>query len=215
MQNNTIQISKSAKYVTLGQVTDALEQLWYIFHGYGQLANDILQEFSYFDKGTRLFVAPEGLSRFYINGTEGKVGASWMTSEERLTEISDYIQYIKAVHEKVTSEMPDKDIKTVLFGFSQGVATVCRWLEQLQVDADKLILWAGTIPPETDLWRIKAHYPSLEVYLIAGTQDPYARSDIIREQEERLEKAALNYRKIRFDGKHELHPPTLVKLFNL
>jgi hypothetical protein len=138
------------------------------------LATDIIQEFSYFAKGTRYFVAPEGLSRFYLSGSTDTIGASWMTREERKSEI--------------------------------------RWLEQAKIQADKLILWAGSIPPETDLWRIKAHYPELEVFLIAGTKDPYARSDIIKEQEERLEKADLHYRKIRFEGTHELHPPTLMRL---
>ena len=37
-------------------------------------------------------------------------------------------------------------------------------------------------------------------------------AEVLKEQEERLEKAAMHYRKIRFEGKHELHPPTLRKL---
>ena len=94
------------------------------------------------------------------------------------------------------------------------MSTVCRWLGQLKIEADLLVLWAGIIPPDVDLWKIKAHYPSLQVYLVAGTQDPYARSDVIKEQEERLEKAEMHYRKIRFDGKHELHVPTLTNFID-
>jgi predicted esterase len=97
-------------------------------------------------------------------------------------------------------------------GFSQGVSTVCRWLEQVSIRADRLILWAGTIPPELDLWKIKAHYPKLEVFLVVGTKDPFAKPGIIKEDEERLEKSEFHYQKIRFEGKHELHPPTLRKL---
>ena len=97
-------------------------------------------------------------------------------------------------------------------GFSQGVSTVCRWLEQVSVQADRLILWAGTIPPELDLWKIKAHYPDLEVFLVVGTQDRFANPGTIKEEEARLERFELHYRKIRFEGKHELHPPTLRKL---
>ena len=97
-------------------------------------------------------------------------------------------------------------------GFSQGVSTVCRWLEQVSVRADRLILWAGTIPPELDLWKIKAHYPKLEVFMVVGTQDPFAKPGTIKEEEERLERSELNYQKIRFEGKHQLHPPTLRKL---
>jgi predicted esterase len=212
MQNRAITVPKTARFVTLGQPTQALKQVWYVFHGYGQLATDFIQEFAYIADGSRYFIAPEGLSRFYCSGANGKVGASWMTREERLDEIADYLSYTNAVYEKVTKEIPELDVKRVLLGFSQGVSTVCRWLEQVSIQADRLILWAGTIPPELDLWKIKAHYPKLEVYLVVGTQDRFANPSIIKEDEARLEKFELHYRKIRFEGKHELHPPTLRKL---
>jgi predicted esterase len=212
MQTRGIKVPKSARYVTLGQPTTALKQIWYVFHGYGQLATDFIQEFAYIADGSRYFIAPEGLSRFYCSGSSGRVGASWMTREDRLDEISDYLTYTNAVYEKVTREIPHESVKNVLLGFSQGVSTVCRWLEQVSVRVDRLILWAGTIPPELDLWKIRAHYPKLEVFMVVGTQDPFAKPGTIKEEEERLEKFELNYQKIRFEGKHELHPPTLRKL---
>jgi len=212
MQTRGITVPRSARYVTLGQPTTALKQVWYVFHGYGQLATDFIQEFAYIADGSRYFVAPEGLSRFYRSGSSGKVGASWMTREERLDEICDYLTYTNAVYETVTREIPHAHIKNVLMGFSQGVSTVCHWLEQVSVRADRLILWAGTIPPELDLWKIRVHYPKLEIFIVVGTQDPFAKHGIIKEEEERLERSELNYQKIRFEGKHELHPPTLRKL---
>lgn len=212
MEEKIIEISKSARYITLGQSSDALKQVFYLFHGYGQLASSFMEEFSYIAHGSRYFIAPEGLSRFYLSGSSGKVGASWMTSEDRKHEILDYLQYLDRVYEEVNQNLPEIKLNTILMGFSQGVATVCRWLEQLRVPAEKLILWAGKIPPDLDLWRVKAHYPDLEVFLVSGTKDPFVRSEILREQEERLEKADLHYRKIRFEGKHEIHPPTLRKI---
>jgi predicted esterase len=212
MQNRAITIPKTARFATLGQPTNALKQVWYVFHGYGQLASNFLQEFAYIADGSRYFIALEGLSRFYCSGLTGKVGASWMTKEDRLYEISDYLNYTNAVYNIVKKELPDQNIKKVLLGFSQGVATVCRWLEQVNIEADRLILWAGTIPPELDLWKIKAHYPDLQVFLVVGTKDPYANPGIIKEEEARLEKFELHYKKIRFEGKHEMHPPTLRKL---
>ena len=212
MQTRGITVPRSARSITLGQPTQALKQVWYVFHGYGQLATEFIQEFAYIADGTRYFIAPEGLSRFYCSGSSGKVGASWMTREERLDEIADYLTYTNAVYENVTREISQEHTKSVLLGFSQGVSTVCRWLEQVSVRADRLILWAGTIPPEVDLWKIKAHYPALEVILVVGTKDQFAKPGMIREDEERLEKSELHYQKVRFEGKHELHPPTLRKL---
>lgn len=212
MQKNLISVNRTARYFTLGQPTNSLEQVWYIFHGYGQSASELLEQFAYFEKGTRYFIAPEGLSRLYVSGHSGKVGASWMTKECRENEIADYLNYINALYKQIQENLPEKEIKSVLFGFSQGVATLCRWLGQVSINADRLILWAGTIPDDVDLWRIKAHYPQLHVDLVYGTQDAFACPDVIKEQEERLQKAEMNYRKIRFDGKHEIHPPTMTKL---
>ena len=212
MQTRGITVPRSARFVTLGQPTQALRQVWYVFHGYGQLATDFIQNFAYIADGTRFFIAPEGLSRFYCSGSSGKVGASWMTREDRLDEISDYLSYTNAVYEQITREIPNEEIKNILLGFSQGVSTVCRWLEQVSVKAHRLILWAGSIPQELDLWKIKAHYPDLEVFIVVGTKDRYANPALIRDDEARLEKFELHYRKVRFEGKHELHPPTLRKL---
>jgi predicted esterase len=213
MQEKYLKVEKMARYTTLGQRSDILKRVVYLFHGYGQLATSFIEEFSCFADVKNYFIAPEGLSRFYISGTSGKVGASWMTSENREQEISDYLTYLDSVHEIEHKGLAGKDIQTIIFGFSQGVATACRWLENLKVKADQLILWGGAIPPEVALWRIKAYYPKLEVILVAGLKDPFVRSDLLKEQEGRLEKAEIDYRKIRFDGKHELHPPTLRKLF--
>ena len=212
MQENYLHVKKTARYTTLGQRSAAVQKVIYLFHGYGQLATSFIEEFVYFADGTKYFIAPEGLSRFYISGSKGKVGASWMTSENREQEIYDYLAYLDAVYQAENKQFSGEQIQTILLGFSQGVATVCRWLENLNVKADRLILWGGEIPPELALWRIRAHYPDLEVYLVAGTKDPFVRIDLLKEQEERLENAEIHYRKIRFDGKHELHPPTLQRI---
>lgn len=213
MQENFLKVEKTARYTTLGQRSDALEKVIYLFHGYGQLATSFIEEFVYFADGTKYFIAPEGLSRFYISGSSGKVGASWMTSENREQEMSDYLAYLDAVYETEEKQILKKNVQTILLGFSQGVATACRWLGNFKVNVDRLILWGGPIPPEIALWRIKAHYPQLEVILVAGTKDPFVRFDLLKEQEDRLEKAEITYKKVRFEGKHEIHPPTLSKLF--
>ena len=69
--------------------------------------------------------APEGLSRFYIRGTDGRVGASWMTRDERLSDIEDHISYLN--HWWSSLGVPS-DAEIVVLGFSQGVATAARWL---------------------------------------------------------------------------------------
>jgi hypothetical protein len=53
-----------------------------------------IQKFKELASENTLIVAPEALSRFYLNGFSGRVGATWMTKEARDTEILDYLNYL-------------------------------------------------------------------------------------------------------------------------
>ncbi len=207
-----ISVPRTARYYTLGQPTDKVKQVWFIFHGYGQLASQFIEGFNELSNPETFLIAPEGLSRFYVSGGAGKVGASWMTSENRENEITDQLGYLDAIYGKVTSLPYIDQCKIVVLGFSQGVATACRWINQLKINVDRVILWAGGIPPEVDLWQINNQYPATDIYLVSGTGDPFVKAEEVNEQEQRLQKADMNYRKIRFDGKHVLDPVILKKI---
>ena len=90
MQEHLFSTPRSARYFTLGSPEDAAE-VWFVCHGYGQLAARFLERFRPIEANRRCIVAPEGLSRFYLTetATERRVGASWMTREDRLHEIDD------------------------------------------------------------------------------------------------------------------------------
>ena len=80
-------------------------ELWVLLHGYRQLAPRFLRHMRALHAPHRLLVAPEGLSRFYLEGRPGPhrggdpVGASWMTREDREAEILDYVEYLDRVVE--------------------------------------------------------------------------------------------------------------------
>ncbi|MDX1494920.1 MAG: hypothetical protein R3253_12705, partial [Longimicrobiales bacterium] len=99
-------VTKTARYWTLGD-EDGAHDVWFVLHGYKQLARRFLRRFEGIDRRRRLIVAPEGLSRFYVrsgggrHGAESVVGASWMTREERLVEIADYVGYLDRLAEVV------------------------------------------------------------------------------------------------------------------
>lgn len=58
MQEHRIAVARTARYFTLGR---AEREVWFVLHGYGQLADRFLRHFDPIDDGTRLIVAPEGL----------------------------------------------------------------------------------------------------------------------------------------------------------
>src|SRR2546423_15678273 len=101
MQEHHIGVTRSARYFTLGTSSGEVEEVWFACHGYGQLAARFLEKLRVLDDGRRHLVAPEGLSRFYLTEipSERRVGATWMTREDRVAEIADYVRYLDAVYD--------------------------------------------------------------------------------------------------------------------
>src|SRR5258706_7542269 len=95
MQEHHVSTPRSARYFTLGSPEHAAE-VWFVCHGYGQLASRFLERFRPIEAERRCIVAPEGLSRFYLTESpaERRVGASLVTREERPHEIDDYGRHL-------------------------------------------------------------------------------------------------------------------------
>jgi len=205
MQEHLFSTPRSARYFTLGSPEGAAE-FWFVCHGYGQLAARFLERFRPIEAKRRCIVAPEGLSRFYLSesATERRVGASWMTREDRLHEIDDYVRYLDALYTHIS---PGAARVTVL-GFSQGTATACRWAALGSSRIDRLILWGGEVPPDLDLTRLRV--PSLT--LVHGTRDQFFTPKVVAANEARLREHEIAYDLVAFDGAHEISEPTLLQV---
>ena len=146
-------VTKTARYYCIGPTDDAaIREVWFILHGFGQLAATFATYFGDLDDGTRLIVAPEALNRYYLvpaNGVpaaERPVGATWMTREDRDHEIADYVNYLDTLHAEIARRVPSPD-RIVVVGFSQGAATAARWAARGTARLDRLVLWGGMLPP--------------------------------------------------------------------
>ncbi len=202
MQEHHFSTSRSARYFTLGSPEQAAD-VWFVCHGYGQLASRFLERFRPIEAERRCIVAPEGLSRFYLteSPTERRVGASWMTREDRLHEIDDYVRYLDGVYAQVVP----RTVRVTALGFSQGTATACRWTALGSSRVDRLIVWGGEVPPDLDLKRLRV--PSLT--LVYGTRDEFFTPKIIAASESRLREHKIAYELVPFDGGHEVDEATL------
>ncbi|HXL53845.1 MAG TPA: hypothetical protein VN945_11990, partial [Gemmatimonadales bacterium] len=145
-------MKRTARYFTLGN-SSGVAEVWFACHGYGQLAARFLEKLRVLDDGRRYLVAPEGLSRFYLSesATERRVGATWMTREDRLAEIDDYVRYLDAVYADVFASIDRAHVTVHALGFSQGTSTVSRWAALGKAQIDRLTLWGGEFPPDLDL----------------------------------------------------------------
>lgn len=203
----------------LGPEPSAARELWYVLHGYGQLAAPFIEDFRAIDDGTRLIVAPEALSRYYEGDVqarmhkEAKVGASWMTREDRDAEISDYVAYLDTVHDSISARLTAgkniPDIPVTVIGFSQGGATATRWVASGRVNAARLVVWGSQVPPEIDLANAGTKLRRAETILVIGSTDIFATPKIVERERARLDAASFPYRFLSFKGGHRIDDDTL------
>lgn len=169
-------VQRTARYYVLGELSEQTTDLWFVLHGYGQLAQYFIRRFDVVQNQKTVVVAPEGLSRLYLNGEYSKIGASWITREDRDYEIQDYVAYLNKLYDTVMAARPAESaqpLRITLFGFSQGAATVCRWLNNGHIHADRLILWAGFFPKGIADVIDPAKLADVETIYVYGRQDEY------------------------------------------
>jgi predicted esterase len=214
-----IRVPRSARYSVMGSFDASLTEVWIVCHGHGQLASRFLSRFVPIEREDRLVVAPEALSRYYLNPPEGgphalntPVGATWMTSEDRDREIEDYVGYLDLLYDEIFALVPRERVRLWVLGFSQGAATVARWVAQGKADADRVVLWAGMLPPELNVPAAAALSRRAPLTVVLGRHDDFAKPDLIAAQESRLKELGIPYATIRFDGGHEIVPDALRSL---
>lgn len=204
---HSVRVSRTARVATLGTPSTA-PSWWVVLHGYGQLAADFIGAFASIATPDRCIVAPEGLSRFYVDdmNEHEQVGASWMTREEREAEIDDYVRYLDATVRSLSSE-PSPTLHVL--GFSQGAATASRWALLGDTAIDRLVLWGGAPPQDLDLSKHAASLRGLDLTLVAGTTDPHLsrkRRDTARR---RLQVHDIPVTVHTFEGGHRMDDATL------
>ncbi len=186
---------KTFRYQQIGEL-DKATHLLIVLHGYGQLAEFFIRKFKDVQENY-LVVAPEGMHRFYLNGTSGRVGASWMTKEDRESDITDNLNWLN----QLLNELKEKKKfeKIILLGFSQGGATAARWYYSYKYEFNHLILWASVFPP--DLEKPENSNDS-ENYFVIGTEDEFYNAEAQKNEVEFYRK--IGFQTIQFSGRHDI-----------
>ena len=203
-----IKFEKSGRFFTYGNPNTA-EHLLVALHGYGQLASFFIRKFHALDPNKYFVVCTEGLHRFYQSGTSGRVGASWMTKEDRLTDIEDYISFLDALMEDLNRNY-SFSVKTLL-GFSQGGATAYRWIGYGNHEFDYFMLWAAVFPPDMDP-ESKLKFSTSKNYFIIGTSDQYTTIQKAEEYHKVLNNDYIQFEFVKFEGNHSINSELLIKL---
>ena len=212
-QPHHISVRRTARYFTLGTLSPATREIWFVVHGYGQLAEYFIRHFRGLDDGTRYIVAPEGLSRFYVKEWT-RVGASWITKEDRESEMDDYLEYLKSLEERIWGELEQsggkrENVRIWTLGFSQGVTTLTRWIVLGGLLADRLICWAGGFPAEIDLAAHKNLFERMKTTFVIGTEDEFITPEGLAKQQAHIAEAGLHLDFVSFEGAHVMNTEVL------
>jgi predicted esterase len=213
-REHRLAVTRSARYFSLGGERPG--QVWFVCHGYGQLAERFLDKVRVLDDASRYIVAPEGLSRFYLSErpAERRVGGSWMTREDRLAEIDDYVRYLDAVYADVFGTLDRTRVTVQALGFSQGAATVSRWVAFGTARIDRLVLWGGEFPPDLDLGAqsVRGRLRAARLTLVYGRADELITPKVVAGIAARLHEHDIPCQEVPFDGGHELNDEVLRRL---
>jgi predicted esterase len=220
MGEHQIRVERTARYQLLGTPGAHVRRLWFVLHGYGQVAASMLRRCEPLAAADTLVVAPEALSRFYLtralaNHPNATVGASWMTRETRESEIADYVAYLDRLHAHLLDQCGSRPIETHVLGFSQGVATAVRWaVLGASYPPTQLVLWAASPPPELWTDAARGRLAETELVVAGGDADPYLSRDAVERVVERARAFGYRVRALEFTGAHEIPPDAIVKLVN-
>jgi predicted esterase len=215
MTEHHLQVARTARYYQLGNLSSDTRRVWFVCHGYGQLAAYFIRHFAFLVEADPhlVVIAPEGLSRFYLNGTSGRVGASWMTRDDRLHEIKDHIGFLNQLADHVLAGCSPTAAITVL-GFSQGTATISHWLTQAHFQPARVILWAGGFPEDLAADEAQRLLQSVALHVVVGTEDQYVTIEKASQLHQQLRALGAVPQLHTFVGGHTLNRSVLERFAN-
>lgn len=212
MIKKTLQIEKKARYFQLGNPGNDTSIVWVVLHGYGMLSEFFIQKFKKLENKNTLILAPEALNRFYIDTNYGRVGASWMTKDERQDDIKENIKYLNTLMDQIIKEIGHNRFKINVLGFSQGGATACRWLFKSGLKFENLIMWAGDIPKDTLTEENRLKWNDMNTHLVMGKKDELINEEMKAKFLKLVTDYKLDYKLTLYDGDHRIYPDVLMEL---
>lgn len=186
-----LEIPRTARYALLGEPGPEVRELWVVLHGYRQLAARFIRRFSRIAGPGRLIAAPEALNRFYVgdppgrHGPDARVGGTWMTREDRETEIGDYVRYLDLLTGHLQASLP-APVPVVAVGFSQGCHTVARWAVHGRTRPGTVILWGELLPGDLDPERAAEALAGVRLVSAQGREDTHITPALLQEEDRRL-----------------------------
>ena len=216
-------VTRTATIASSAPLSAPVDTVWIVLHGYAQLAPEFLSAFESAASPNVLFVAPEGLSRFYRRHRSDDIGASWMTTINRDDEIRDYIAYLNQVYDLILEQQGRRPVSMGILGFSQGSSTASRWVYANRQNGerestnrirsvDRLVLWGGSPALELRTATFQNEIAPCLTDWVTGTNDRFTPPEKLQELLPTMDSRENPIRFTTYDGKHEIEPATLQQI---
>ena len=207
-----ISIVKTHKYSQLGEFSKKTNTVWIVLHGYGMLSEYFIKKFECILNDRTVVIAPEGSNRFYLENNYYRVGASWMTKLDKEKDIEDNISFIQTLYSNIIDEIGHTNFKLNTLGFSQGGATLVRWIMSNSITIDSLILWGSDIPKDCLTKEKKSRWSLIDVKLVIGNQDEYINEKNKQKVIDLISSYGLKYELVEYEGSHKIIEKELEKI---
>jgi predicted esterase len=176
-----------------------------VLHGYGQLISHFSRKFDSVSEDINLLFV-EGPHRYYLKGSSGRVGASWMTKEDREIDIEENHDLLDALVDNYK-----RDFRNIyVLGFSQGAATAARYVAQTKQAIKGLMLWGSVFPEDMQNqgFQLKS---SLNILCI-GEDDEYYNEERVNQEIEKMNSLQIPLEVIKYKGGHNIYALPLKKI---
>ena len=215
MQSHQLPVTRTARYSSLGPEAGAVSELWIVLHGYAQLSARFLRDFAVLENGTTAIVAPEALSRFYLEtGLDGRhgerVGATWLTREDREADLADHLRYLDELLRHLMDGFGAWRPRLSVLGFSQGSVMAARWVAAGTIHPERLLLWGTPLPRDLPPEAFAPRLGATAVTFVAGAEDPFVPAGSIEGNAAALAALGVLARVSRFVGGHAIDPAALL-----
>lgn len=194
------------KEIVVETIDNKSKKALVVLHGYGQLAKFFIRKFE--DLQSYDIIAIQAPNLFYLDGFSGRVGANWMTKENRIEAIGDQ----KRILENLQAEIAGKYDTVSLCGFSQGAATASRWLMWNAIPFDNVLLYAGKIAPEA--FDFFSNSDLDKVHYVVGSEDEFFTPEKINLYQNHLISSGINIEIETVNGMHSIDKEVVKKVFD-
>ncbi|TCI90657.1 alpha/beta hydrolase [Tenacibaculum sp. M341] len=186
-------------YETLNEYSQKTKNVWLVFHGIGYLSRFFIRHFSKLPSDENYIICPQAPSKYYKDANYKRVGASWLTKENTITETQNVLNYIDTI---ISNEQIDFDtVNFIVLGYSQGVSIATRWLALRKQFSSKLIMVSGVFPKELNKEDFN-HLPDLKTIHSVGLNDEIFDPKNVKKQEDRILSYFPNTQFINHNGGH-------------